>query len=87
VSGKSIPPTFRDPADFWAQYAVLFDGPRPLSRERVIEEVYKSAIGSNAKARAAFGWRPELDLVAGVQSVYADAVRRFGASAKTSNGI
>jgi UDP-glucose 4-epimerase len=78
ASGKSIEATFRDPADFWARYPMLFDGPLPLSRERVIEEVYKSAIGSNAKAQAAFGWLPQLDLLAGVRSVYADALHRFG---------
>ena len=66
---------------------MLFDGPRPLSRERVIEEVYKSAIGSNAKARAAFAWRPELDLLGAVRSVYDDALHRFGLSARTSDGV
>ena len=87
VSGKSIDPTFRDPAEFWSRYPMLFDGPRPLSRERVIEEVYKSAIGSNAKARAAFAWRPELDLLGAVRSVYDDALHRFGLSARTSDGV
>jgi nucleoside-diphosphate-sugar epimerase len=86
VSGKSIEATFRDPAEFWSRYPVLFDGPRPLSRERVIEEVYKSAIGSNEKARNAFGWRPERDLLAGVRSVYDDALHRFGISAYASDG-
>ena len=86
VSGKSIDATYRDAADFWSRYPMLFDGPRPLSRERVIEEVFKSAIGSNEKARNAFGWQPERDLLAGVRSVYADALHRFGLSARASDG-
>ena len=77
VSGKDIEPTYKDPAEFWDRYPNLFAGPRPLSRERVTEEVYKSAVGSNAKAMAAFGWAPTLDVEAAVVSVYADALRRF----------
>ena len=82
VSGKTIDATYRDPAEFWDRYPVLFAGPRPLARERVIEEVYKSAVGSNAKARATFEWEPALALDAAVRSVYEDAVRRFGRSAR-----
>lgn len=77
VSGKAIEATYRDPAEYWDRYPSLFAGAFPLSRERVIEEVYKSAIGSNAKARAAFDWQPTLNLAAGIQSVYVDALQRF----------
>jgi nucleoside-diphosphate-sugar epimerase len=77
ISGKVIDATYRDPAEFWNRYPVLFAQPHPLSRDRVIEEVYKSAVGSNAKVRAAFGWRPALNLEAAVRSVYQDALRRF----------
>jgi nucleoside-diphosphate-sugar epimerase len=77
VSGKAIEATYRDPAEFWDRYPALFAGPLPLSRERVIEEVYKSAIGTNAKAHATFGWQPTLDLTAGLRSVYVDTLHRF----------
>lgn len=77
VSGKAIDATYRDPAEYWDRYPSLFAGPLPLSRRRVIEEVYKSAIGANAKARATFDWQPALDLDAGIQSVYTDALQRF----------
>jgi nucleoside-diphosphate-sugar epimerase len=77
VSGKAIEATYRDPAEFWDRYPLLFAGSMPLSRERVVEEVYKSAIGANAKARTTFDWQPALDLTAGVRSVYGDALRRF----------
>ena len=53
VSGKNIEPTYRDPAEFWDRYPALFAGAYPLSRDRVIEEVYKSAVGSNARTNAA----------------------------------
>ena len=43
----------------------------------MIEEVYKSAIGANAKVRATFDWQPTLDLTAGIQSVYNDALHRL----------
>jgi nucleoside-diphosphate-sugar epimerase len=77
VSGKAIEATYRDPAEFWDRYPALFTGAFPLSRARVIEEVYKSAVGSNARARETFGWEPALDLAAAVGSVYADALHRF----------
>jgi nucleoside-diphosphate-sugar epimerase len=77
VCGKTIEATYRDPAEIWDRYPVLFAGSFPLSRERVVEEVYKSAIGANAKARGTFAWQPALDLTAGVRSVYGDALRRF----------
>jgi nucleoside-diphosphate-sugar epimerase len=77
VSGKNIEATYREPAEFWDRYHDLHRGAFPLSRERVIEEVYKSAIGSNAKALSSLGWSPQLDLVSGIRSVYADAVRRL----------
>ena len=87
VSGKSIEATYRDPSEFWNRYPMLFAGPRPLSRERVIEEVYKSAVGSNARAREAFGWEPQLDLVAGVRSVYTDALERLAGSTRAAGAI
>jgi nucleoside-diphosphate-sugar epimerase len=77
ASGKTIEASYRDPAAFWDRYPELFNGPCPLTRQRVIEEVYKSAVGSNAKVRAAFGWEPTLDLDAAVRSVYQDALRRL----------
>jgi UDP-glucose 4-epimerase len=77
VSAKTIEATYCDPAEYWDRYPSLFDGPFPLSRERVREEVYKSAIGVNAKARATFDWHPMLDLTDGIQSVYTDALHRF----------
>jgi nucleoside-diphosphate-sugar epimerase len=77
VSGKDIEATYRHAAEFWDRYHDLYRGRFPLSRERVIEEVYKSAVGSSAKAQVILGWRAQLDLVAGIRSVYADAVRRL----------
>ena len=77
VSGKRLEATYRDPAEYWDRYPSLFAGAFPLSRVRVVEEVFKSAIGANAKARATFDWRPTLDLTAGIDSVYSDALHRF----------
>jgi nucleoside-diphosphate-sugar epimerase len=87
VSGKSIDATYRDPAEFWNRYPMLFAGTHPLSRQRVIEEVYKTAVGSNAKAREAFGWEPQLDLVAGARSVYADALERLAPSSGAAGAV
>lgn len=78
VSGKTIAAVYDDPGKFWDRYPALFAGPFPLSRERIVEEVYKNAVGSNEKARAAFGWAPQADIAAGLRSVYEDAERRFG---------
>lgn len=77
ISGKPIEATYRDPGEYWDRYPPLFAGPFPLSRQRVSEEVYKSAIGSNARARDTFDWEPMLDLTEGIQSVYEDALHRF----------
>lgn len=78
VSGKTIAPVYDDPAKFWDRYPALFSGRFPLSRERIVEEVYKNAVGSPDKARAEFGWTPQADITAGLRSVYEDAERRFG---------
>ncbi len=78
VSGKSVEAVYDDPAKFWDRYPALFAGRFPLSRERIVEEVYKNAVGANDKARAAFGWAPRADVEAGLRSVYEDAERRFG---------
>jgi nucleoside-diphosphate-sugar epimerase len=78
VSGKAIPAVYDDPSKFWDRYPALFAGPFPLARERIVEEVYKSAVGSNDKARSTFGWAPQADVRAGLRAVYQDAERRFG---------
>lgn len=78
ASGKTIEPVYDDPTKFWNRYEPLFTGPFPLKPERIVEEVFKNAVGSPEKARAAFNWAPEVDIVAGIRSVYADAARRFG---------
>ena len=77
IADKDIFPEYRDPGDFWEKYSPLFLGNSPLSRSRVASEVFKTAIGSNEKARATFGWQPRLGIEAGLTTVYADAVRRL----------
>ncbi|HWT12710.1 MAG TPA: NAD-dependent epimerase/dehydratase family protein [Allosphingosinicella sp.] len=77
ASGKSIEPVFRDPSLYWEAYPALFGSAHPLSRERIVEEVYKNAIGDPAKTRARFGWNPATEIGAGIASVYADARRRL----------
>lgn len=82
VSGKTIDAEFRDAAQFWDRYHDLFKGNFPLRRVRVTKEVYKEAIGSNRKAMEIFGWTPSIDIRSGLESVYLDAMRRIGQSAK-----
>jgi len=77
ASGKAIDPTFRPPQHFWDAYPALFDSPFPLSRERISEEVFKTAIGNPDKTAAAFGWRASTEIAQGIASVYADAERRL----------
>jgi nucleoside-diphosphate-sugar epimerase len=77
ASGKSIEPVFRDPRSYWDSYPELFGSTRPLSRERITEEVYKSAIGDPARTSARFGWTAATGIRAGIASVYADAQRRL----------
>lgn len=77
ASGKGIEPVFRDPRLYWDSYPELFGSDRPLSRERISEEVYKNAIGDPARTRARFGWSAGTEIAAGIASVYADAQRRL----------
>jgi nucleoside-diphosphate-sugar epimerase len=70
VSGRQIEPEFRSPETFWDAYPVLFEGPRPLSRGRIRDEVYKEALGDNTRTRAEFDWSPNIDLETGLRSVY-----------------
>lgn len=69
LSGTEIDPVFRDPAEYWDRYPELFSGPFPLKRERVIEEVHKSGLASNAKARERFDWAPRVAIEEGLGAV------------------
>ncbi len=77
VSGKSMQATYNDPTSFWNKYPVLFEQGLPLSRSRVAEEVFKSAIGNPEKTRQRFGWEAKSDIREGIASVYEDAKRRL----------
>ena len=77
ASGKAIDPQYRSPQQYWDAYPALFDPPYPLSRERISEEVFKTAIGNPDKTAATFGWRAGTEIAAGIASVYADAERRL----------
>lgn len=77
ASGKPIEPVFRDPRGYWDSYPELFGSGRPLSRERITEEVYKNSIGDPARTRERFGWSAKTEIGAGIASVYADAERRL----------
>lgn len=76
VSGKAIEPTWSDPRAYWDKYPALFAG-RPLSRERIADEVHKNAIGDPAKTAARFGWTARIGMREGLASVYRDAERRL----------
>ena len=77
VSGRAIEPVWDDPERYWNAYPVLFEGDRPLSRERIVKEVYKQAIGDPRKAQQRFGWTARMDIKDGIAAVYADAARRL----------
>jgi nucleoside-diphosphate-sugar epimerase len=77
ISGSALEAVYDDPTSFWDRYAALFEGPYPLARERIAEEVRKHSVGSPEKARVTFQWEPAIDIVSGIRSVYADAERRF----------
>jgi len=78
ASGTDIEPSYGDPERFWDAYPVLFQGNCPLSRERIVKEVYKEAIGKPDKARERFGWTAKVAIEDGIAAVYADAKRRLG---------
>lgn len=79
ASGKDIRPVYNDPRTYWDKYPALFNRGLPLSRERITQEVYKSAIGDPNRTRERFGWVAKTDIREGVASVYADAKRRLTA--------
>lgn len=77
ASGKAIDPVYRPSHDYWDAYPALFTLPNPLSRSRISEEVFKTAIGSPEKTMARFGWCAASPIEDGIASVYADAERRL----------
>lgn len=77
ASGKTIPATYSDPRRYWDAYPELFAGERPLSRDRIAEEVYKNAIGDPTKTQDRFGWTATTKIQEGIASVYAYAERRL----------
>jgi len=79
ISGKRIEPKYADPTKFWESYKSLSESEYPLNSARVEKEVYKESIGSNAKAKADFGWMPKIALTEGLQSVYEFALSNLDA--------
>jgi hypothetical protein len=59
---------------------VLFEGDNPLSRTRITEEVFKSAVGDPSTTHQRFGWSATTEIGAGIASVYVDAQRRLRAA-------
>ncbi len=77
AGGRDIAATFDDPRGYWDKYEDLFAGQCPLSRDRITQEVFKTAIGNPDKTRARFGWSAQTAIATGIASVYADAERRL----------
>lgn len=77
ASGRDIDAVYDDPERYWNAYPALFEGRNPLSRERIVKEVYKQAIGNPAKAQQRFGWTAKTDIRDGIAAVYADSRRRL----------
>ena len=77
VSRCEIEPIWDDPERYWNAYPALFDGEYPLSRERIVKEVHKHAIGNPLKAQQRFGWTARMDIKDGIAAVYEDASRRL----------
>ncbi len=77
VSGKPIPAVYHDPRSYWDKYPALFEQRLPLSRERITEEVFKTAIGNPDKTRDRLGWTARAGIREGLASVYEDAKRRL----------
>lgn len=79
TSGRDIDPEFADPELYWNAYPSLFEGSNPLSRERIVKEVFKHAIGDPTRARQRFGWTAKIDIRDGIAAVYEDSYRRLAA--------
>jgi UDP-glucose 4-epimerase len=70
VSGKSIQPVFKDPDGFWSAFPILFEGPKPMKKERIRREVFKHSVGDPSAAERVFGFRAEVTIEDGIRSVY-----------------
>jgi UDP-glucose 4-epimerase len=66
--GKTLLPSFNDSTKFWDKYPQLFEGDKPLSKERLIKEVDKYSLGSYNKAKELLGWEPQTSLQDGIQN-------------------
>ena len=70
VSSKDIPAIFNDPLKYWDAYPGLFMGSFPMSRERIMKEVFKQSIGDTKKTLEEFNWTPKIELESGLSSIY-----------------
>lgn len=80
LSGANIEPEWGNPETFWDNYPALFSCGRPLDRARISKEVYKHAVGNPLKTKARFNWSADMQIRDGLETVYADAQRRFSAT-------
>jgi UDP-glucose 4-epimerase len=69
ITNKSISPIYKNPANFWDAYPILFTGTSLFSRERLTKEVTKHCIGNNSLACNCFEWQPTTDIYRGFLSI------------------
>lgn len=70
AGAADLQPAYRNPEEYWNAYPELFDSKMPLSRQRVRDEVFKSAIADPKKTERSFDWNAGIDIRAGLKSVY-----------------
>ena len=70
ISGKNIEATYGDPQGYWDAYPGLFASTHPLNRERIVKEVFKSALADITKSSLEFDWKPEVGIDEGLKAVY-----------------
>ena len=71
ILNAQITPKYRNPEEYWEKYESLHSGTNPLSRQRIVNEVYKNSIGCPQKTKEEFGFLPKVDFAEGLAMVVA----------------
>ena len=69
IIGRRIDVNYVEPKEYWSKYDMLFNEANNLNKDRVIQEVNKSAIGDPSKIRQITKHIPEIDLNTGLRHI------------------
>jgi nucleoside-diphosphate-sugar epimerase len=76
--GGDIKATFNESEKFWDAFPTLFEGPFPLSRKKITEEVNKFTLGATDTAKEEIGWEARTSIPDGMSKTIEAAKKWLG---------